>query len=855
MKGDKTTILKFLRNDARFSIPVYQRDYSWGKEQCRQLYDDLISMIITRRSNHFFGSIVDAENPSGWKQDYIIIDGQQRITTITILVLAFRAIVNADLMSCGDASKEHILKKIERVINTDEDEVKLTPAPNCKDAFFAILKGNSDDFILDSPITTNYNYFYNRLLEDREIYTADQIWNAIDNLIIIDIYLEENDDAQLIFESINSTGLALSESDKTRNYLMMSLEIKEQERYYNEYWKKIESNTEGKTDFFIRDFLTIHTRNVVNRELIYEAFKTYARNMDNEQIIKSMLKFSKYWHMFYYPEDAPIEFRKVFTNLNILDVSVANTYIMQLFEGYDADLIPEGEVLRSLEIIEDYIFRRNIVNIPSNALNKIFLTLYIDALKLKGNIDKYSERISYVLMKKEGSGRFPRNTEFLPALRNRDIYTTLSERKKLYLLERLENYDNNESHDIYALSKNGKCSIEHILPQTLNDRWRHDLGEMADDIQERWVHKLANLTFTGYNSKYSNRPFAEKRTMEHGFCDSTFFLNKFIASKTKWGEEELKEREEILLERAEKIWPEPHTIFEENVVDDSGVVNLAENYSFTGKQIKGFTFEQVSYSVNSWKDFLILFAQILYEKDKSILEKLAHTTSSYGVAQFITASEHDYKLGQVSEVKPGIFIWTSSSTNVKLKLVKNLLDCYNLPYTTVEISVRNLNDNSVDMNELSFRFWTQLLPHLNEKTRLFSSRSPRRSSVLASSSPIIHRMRYRILFNSNHCVVGFEFNTHDKEKNLKYFDLIYMQRKLIEESFGEELDWIRNDNNKISLVQCYDTNCELTKESSWDAAIAFICEKLPRFYNAFQPIFEQYVIPEGEKTDEENHLS
>ena len=839
MKGEKTTITKLLKIEESFSIPVYQRDYSWKKEQCRQLYDDLISMIINHRPNHFFGSIVDAENPIGGKHEYIIIDGQQRITTVSLLLLALRKLIQEESLNPGKSTNEVLLRKINNTLINEEDEIRLKPAPNCRDAYQLLFTSAADEYI-SSNITDNYTYFLNRLIEDKENYAADQIWDAIDSLNIIEIYLQAGDDAQLIFESINSTGLGLSESDKIRNYLMMSLELKEQERYYNEYWKKIEANTEDRTDFFVRDFLTIHTHTTPNREHIYDAFKAYSRNMNNEQIIKSMLKFSKYYHQFYHPEDAPDKFHLPLLYLNRLEVSVADSYLMQLFEGNEAGTIPENEVIEALEVIEDYVFRRRVCGIPTNSMNKTFSTLHTDALKLKGNTDDYSERIAYTLMKRDGTARFPRNDEFLRELAERDIYTTMSERNKFYLLERLENFDNNESHDIYALVSAGKCSIEHIMPQTLNEEWRNDLGPEAETIHKTWLHKLANLTFTGYNSKYSNQPFSTKQSMEHGFKDSTFSLNKFIASKTKWGESELKERQTLLLEKATKIWQDPHSIFIEDKVDDSGFVNLAENYNFSGKQIKGFTFEKTAYTVNSWKDFIILFAQLLYEKDKSIMQELSRTTASFGPSNFIFASEHDYAAWQVSEVKDGIYIWTSSSTWDKLRLVKSLLDCYGLPYTTIEINVRNVDEEIIDLHELSFRFWTALLPKLNEKTDLFAEKTLMRDRWLFAPAKLIPGMFYRIVFNSRECRIAFEFSMPDDDLNFRYFDFAYAHKDQIEDKVGEKLDWNRNEFVNGSAIKCYAKNCRLKTESSWDKAISFICEKLPKLHDALQPVLEQY---------------
>lgn len=776
------------------------------------------------------------------KQEYIVIDGQQRITTISILILAFRTLIENDVLKLGETPKNILLKKIGRALFNDEEEVKLRPAPNSIEAYNLLFKGMEDEFIENSNVTENYRYFTKRFEDDKDDFTADDFWNAIDNLIIIDIYLETDDNAQLIFESINSTGLDLTESDKIRNYLMMSLDIKEQEHYYADYWKKIEENTTPRCDNFIRDFLTIQTHNIPAKYKIYDTFKTYARNQGNDPIIKSMLRFSKYYRDIYHPEKADEKFRKALAGFRKLDMGVADPYLMQLLEGYYAGNIPENEVNESLAILENYIFRRNICGVQTNALNKVFQTLHTDALKLRGNTDDYSERISYVLMKKEWSGRFPRDTEFLSALQNRNIYTELSEKYKLYLLEQLECFDNNEAPDISKLTAENKCSIEHVMPQTLTDVWINELGgpENAKRIHDKWQHKLGNLTFTGYNSKYSNQPFATKLTMEHGFKDSTFSLNKFIGSCTKWTEEELIRRTELLIEKVKKIWKEPHTDFVEDAVVESGLVNLAENYNFTGKVIKGFTLEKAFYPVKSWKEFIILITQLLYEKDKRIIEELSRTTAAFGPANFIVASGHDFAAWKTAELKDGIYLYTHTSTWYKIKFLKDLLDLYEIPHSSVELNIKNSGDWQPDTQDLSLKFWERLLPVLKEKTSLYNSRSPTKKTWLTVPSKFMPGMRYRIIFNAANCIVGFEYYSSDKEQNLKYFDLIHSQKESIEEAFGDKLSWERNADKVGSFVNYYSQEYSLENEETWDGAIAFITEKLPKFYNAFQPVLDMY---------------
>ena len=370
MKGEGTELLTMMKKTDMLCIPVYQRDYNWGKEQCKQLYDDLISLIIHNRKNHFFGSVVDAQDPNGGKNDYIIIDGQQRITTISLLILAFKSLVVGNEFVLEKYSHKNLMARIDRILFNEDEEIRLLPAPNCRDAYFALFK-DEEDFIRDSNVTANYTYFKKRLEEDKDQFTADQIWNAISVLNIIDIYLEASDDAQLIFESLNSTGLALSEGDKIRNYLMMSLSIKEQERYYEEYWRKIEINTSPRTDFFIRDFLTVKTRRVPNRDNIYNDFKAYIRNLDKEEVISEMLKFSKYCYLVYHPEKADAGIRDALTTLRKLDFGVANPYLFQLLDAYKNGELSETDVRDAVNIIENYLFRRKICEVATNALNKI----------------------------------------------------------------------------------------------------------------------------------------------------------------------------------------------------------------------------------------------------------------------------------------------------------------------------------------------------------------------------------------------------------------------------------------------------------------------------------------------------
>jgi len=839
MRGEEKTLNEMLKKEDAFVIPVYQRDYNWQKEQCRQLYDDLKSTITHHRKSHFFGSIVDARDPEGGKYTSIIIDGQQRLTTVSILLIAFRSILQKDILKFERRGKDDLIRDIDDLLFNHE-KLKLRPAPNSKAAYDALF-GNPEEFIKDSNITANFQYFFNRLEENKNEFTADEIWYAIDNLTVVDISLGPEDDAQLIFESINSTGMALSESDKIRNYVMMSLNLKEQERYYNDYWRKIEINTPGRTDLFIRDFLTIQTRTVPNREEIYDAFKAYARNMDKEQLISSMLKFSKYYASIYTPKLVLPPFRKPLQQLRKLEMGVVNPYLMQLFEGYYAKIIPENEVVEAIDVLQDYLFRRKICDVPSNALNKIFTTLHTDAIKLKGNTDDYSERVKYVLMHKESSGRFPKDEEFIERFKTRDIYTSLAEKYKIYLLESLEVFDNREAPDISKLIEEGVCSIEHIMPQTLTPEWIKDLGgeENANRVHETWLHCLGNLTFTGYNSKYSNLPFEKKLTMEHGFQDSTFWLNKYVGSCTKWTEEEIIARSNLLLEKAKKVWPEPHSDFIENVIEEGGVYNLAENYNFTGKSIIGFSFEGKEYSVGTWKDFLIKILQLLYEKDRKPLQDLSVVMATYGPSSYIVSSEHDYDQWKISEIADGIYVYKNCSTWEKLKLLTSILDIYGIPHTAVNIKVKTTGETNHDESRY-YRFWERALEVINSQSYVFQNRSPTTDSWLTAGAGIGIGTRYAISFTNVKCTAFFEFNSRFREKNLKLYDYVYDHREEIEQAFGSSLEWHRNEDMRRSSIDVSREDFHIGDENCWDAAAEFLAENIAKLHEVLQPILESY---------------
>lgn len=278
MKGSEAKMTGFMEGaDKRYLIPVYQRKYDWKLENCSQLYDDLKTIVRDNRDSHFFGSIVSAVAPNGSKIEYHIIDGQQRLTTVTLLLLAIRNLIAKEKIVSGQG-------KLDEQINQrflispwakEEDQIKLRPVKSDRDALSGLF-GEEEDFDPASNLTLNYRFFCDQLL--KEEVTVDELYGAIGKLEIISITLDPGDNAQLIFESLNSTGLALQEGDKIRNYILMGQTPKDQNKLYDAYWTTIERCTGNDVSSFVRDYLSIKQQVTPTISNVYRAFKAYAEN-------------------------------------------------------------------------------------------------------------------------------------------------------------------------------------------------------------------------------------------------------------------------------------------------------------------------------------------------------------------------------------------------------------------------------------------------------------------------------------------------------------------------------------------------------------------------------------------------
>lgn len=664
----------------RFIIPVYQRNYDWKKENCIQLFNDLVKTAKYNKASHFFGSVVSASANNGSRNDYLIIDGQQRLTSVTLILAAIVNLIKEEIIIPQD---QNLCKYIEETFlldkyNPAERKMRLKPIKNDCEAFDNIIVGNKDKYDHKSNVTTNYLYFYERI-QLKEI-TVEELSEAIDKLKIIDIFLEKEDEPQSIFESLNSTGLDLEESDKIRNYVLMGLSSVHQEEYYENYWNPIEKLTNFKVSAFVRDYLSLKQGRIPVIDNVHPTFKEFIENPKSPLIVSDvlaeMVTFARINQEFTQATKYTPKICAILNRLAQMDMSIINSFLMAFFKYAEDNNEQDDTYLRVLSAIETYIFRRLICSYGTNALNKIFCILHKEILKLKTEDDNYADVMIYILLNKKGSSQYPDDADFKQALLTRNIYS-MSSKNKMYLFNRLENKESRERFEVIKNMAEGIFSVEHIMPQTLTEQWKKDLGQEYERIYDEWLNTLANLTLTGYNSKYKNHPFIVKRDIKDGFKDSNLRLNGYVSDCDKWGESELSARRAQLWHWAAELWQYPVTSFEP-FTQFPEIHPLDEEFNFKGKYITSFTFMGTSYKVDAWSTMLVEVTKLIFEIDSAPLYQLIDENSS----DFLARQEKWYaKIGE------GLYINTSNDTMTKIRMLKKIFAKCELDESELEFSI------------------------------------------------------------------------------------------------------------------------------------------------------------------------
>lgn len=836
MNGNAQKLIKYMDGASkRFIIPVYQRNYDWKTEQCRQLYSDLVKVIKQGRKSHFFGSIVSVQSETGTMEEFLIIDGQQRLTTISLLLLAiYRLLCEGKAVSQDKQLTDKILKKyLIDEYEPEEKRIKLKPIKNDEKAF-NYLFDPTEEKIPGSNLTINYQFFYDRIQKGE--LTIDELFDAICKLEIINISLNHEDDPQLIFESLNSTGLALSEGDKIRNFILMGLPTKEQEQYYEKYWNKIEECTGYDVSLFVRDYLSVKTGVIAQMNRVYFSFKEYVEKeaIETELLLIDLLKYANYYKTLRLGNTLNEELNGSIYRLNRLETAVTRPFLLEVFRLYSEDKVLDlNQVAEICGIIESYVFRRLICDLPTNALNKIFLALHKEIVRYDKTTDNYLEKFKFAMLSKKERTRFPDDKEFLETFISKPVYL-MNSKNKQYLFERLENYGTKEDKSVWSHLDNGDYSIEHIMPQHLTPAWVESLGDGYADIHESWLHRIANLTLTAYNSKYSNNTFLEKRDMTNGFKDSGIRMNQKISQKTSWGLSEMEERSAELQKIAAQIWAMPQTSYvaPEKQMDSFA---LDDDIEFTGKVIAKFSFKNTEHPVESWIDMYQKVLMLLHSEDKSVLSYLAHTCDeTVDLSSQVSSNASDFN--KCIEIDNGIYVWSNTSTRYKINALRRFFVLYGKDPSDLILYIKEGSDSDDELNESRFeirkKYWTYALDLIQEANGdgPFSNVSPSKDNWISGFFGI-GGFNIACVANFDSARVELYLGKASKEENKEAFDKLYSHKEEIENVLGVSLLWNRNDDVKASRIYFQLDDVSIGNESDWPKMAEFHAEWSKRFYN------------------------
>jgi uncharacterized protein with ParB-like and HNH nuclease domain/predicted transport protein len=558
MKATEAKLLDFLKKSPQFVIPIYQRTYSWTDLECRQLWDDILRTGQNDDiSVHFIGSIVYIEKglyQVSSQSPLLVIDGQQRLTTMFLIIEALSRHLGDTEPLDGFSTKKLRNYYLLNPLEDDELRYKLLLTQTDKQSLLALVDQNPWPAEHSLRLKENFEFFEEKIKNLGDDLTP--LCKGIAKLVIVDISLNrDRDNPQLIFESMNSTGRELSQADLIRNFILMGLESNHQTQLYNDHWRPMEvafgQDAYGKHfDGFMRHYLTLKTSEIPNVRKVYEAFKAYAHSpkisvAGVDALVADIHAFADYYCAMALGVEPDQSLAAVFRDLRELKVDVAYPLLLELYHDYSVDLLSGEEFERVLRLVESYVFRRAVCAIPTNSLNKTFAT-FSRAL----NKDRYLESIQAHFQLLPSYRRFPCDDEFQREIKVRDLYNF---RSRSYWLRRLENHDRKERVPV------DEYTIEHILPQNenLSQQWREALGFEWQRVHETWLHTLGNLTLTGYNVEYSNRPFAEKRDMKGGFKESPLRVNEGLGMLNIWNEDAIKTRAERLAKIAQSVWVTP----------------------------------------------------------------------------------------------------------------------------------------------------------------------------------------------------------------------------------------------------------------------------------------------------------
>ncbi|MED4452505.1 DUF262 domain-containing protein [Metabacillus fastidiosus] len=672
MEAIGSNILRFLESaNHQFVIPVYQRTYKWSRINCKQLLHDVMKASLPENKTHFLGSIVyisDEHYQATQINKLTIIDGQQRLTTISLLLMAMVKFLKEN----PKKFKTTPTKLLKKYLVIDEDETnrpedfisKLNLTKHDKEFFDTLVK----DLPIhnnNQNIYNNFNFFYNEI-KNKEL-DIDMLFEGIGKLLIVSVSLvRTKDDPQLIFESLNSTGVKLEQADLIRNFLLMDLVDSFQKEIYNSYWYKMEIYLKETLSDFIRDYLIIKTKKYPNKNNVYDEFKKYfyanfSRTEESlEELIKDMYYYSTLYRQIIQKDKQHPKINTHLLSFNRLDVKVVYPFILESLSNFDKGLLSEDDFIYILNLLESCIVRRVIVGLPPNSISKITISLIKD-------IDKSNivESVEKILTSKRGVQRFPNDIEFQNSFLTRDIYNL---KVCKFLLDKLINTNSKVILNI------DEFTIEHIMPQTnnLSSKWVYALGESWEQVHSKYLHTIGNLTLTRYNGEMGSKFFTEKRDMENGYKGSPCRLNTDLIQLDTWNENEILNRANRLYDMSKDIWIYPELKYTEKNY------NMILDFDDDWKNIKPqyFTFMDEKHEVGTMTDLYVKVISEIYKLDPELLIDTLNGADLIG-KNYISKNQNDFRSSH-QLLDTGFYINTNSNNDTKRKNLLALITAIGL---------------------------------------------------------------------------------------------------------------------------------------------------------------------------------
>lgn len=826
MKANELPIISFLQAaNVQFIIPVYQRNYDWSTNECNQLLNDVITVESEKRSSHFIGSIVfiyDGAYSTSEVKELVIIDGQQRLTTINILYVALYRFAKENGRD-NDAEMLYNMFLTNQYVQNESSKLKLKQTDTNSKAFKAIMNSTENSFDTYSNVIENFNFFKSGISDKN----FNNILNGLKKIIFVEISLERGkDDPQRIFESLNSTGLDLTQSDLIRNYILMDLPLKQQNDVFNQVWNPIEENAKdlqkqkSLVSEYIRDYLTLKNKKIPKKSKVYQEFKNLYQEKDEayENELENIKSLSVHYKKFVNPHTVKNEnIRRELSYISRLEINVAYPFLLQVFEDADNGIITDEMVVEILKLIQSYTWRRFIVGLPTNALNKVFMTLSAEI-----DVEDYYDSLVLALYKKRGSGKFPNNSDIRTALKDKDVYN-IQTKNKNYMFELLENFNNKE----YVDTSSDKITIEHIFPQKPTSQWSEDLSD--EDyllFQEKYINTIANLTLSGNNGALGNKSFDEKKTMnlnegEQGYQYSRLWLNTFLNSLDEWNVKNYHDRFELIYKRFLKIWEYPDIeIPKEETLEE---ISIFEAQSPTNKKLDYFIFEDTKVEESAIAMMYFHVIKVLFEKNPKLLIDNQDLLK-------ITKDPKDFR--SPNEIKNGYFVEFNIDSKTKFSNLKKLLNLYDLQD---ELLIKYSDgDDSLKPTRFQVRkkFWKQLLPQI-QNTDLFSNVSPSKDHWLSTGAGV-SGVSFTFVVTRNHVRIELTISSASKIQNKRYFNILFKAKSQIEESFGDKLEWVELPEYKMSKINYHLGGVNIFENDDWEKISLFFVSNLPKFEKAFE---------------------